>query len=52
MNLFHQHIKEIIRVDASFDKNSYGEAILCKLEKGGVMLMKPLLLHVLNKELS
>ncbi|WP_299109369.1 phytanoyl-CoA dioxygenase family protein [uncultured Tenacibaculum sp.] len=46
------HSKGIIRVDESFDKNSLGNEELCIVEKGGVMLMKPLLLHASSKSVS
>lgn len=46
------HDKGIIRVDASFDKDNYGEVIVCEVAKGGVMLMKPLLLHASSKSIS
>ena len=46
------HTKGIIRIDASFDKNNFGEAIVCEVAKGGVMLMKPLLLHASSKSIA
>ena len=46
------HNKGIIRVDEKFDKKSLGEEKLCETEKGGVMLMKPLLLHASEKSTS
>ncbi|CAL2104406.1 Phytanoyl-CoA dioxygenase (PhyH) [Tenacibaculum sp. 190130A14a] len=46
------HSKGIIRVDESFDKSSLGNEELCVVEKGGVMLMNPLLLHASSKSVS
>ena len=46
------HTKGIIRIDETFQKNDYGEEFLCKVKKGGVMLMKPLLLHASSKSIS
>lgn len=46
------HEKGIIRIDETFNKNSFGNEDLCIVEKGGVMLMKPLLLHASSKSVS
>ncbi len=46
------HTKGIIRVDESFKKETLGVEQLCSVEKGGVMLMKPLLLHASSKSIS
>ncbi len=46
------HNKGIIRVDEKFDKGAYGNEVVCKVNNGGVMLMKPLLLHSSNKSIS
>lgn len=46
------HKKGIIRIDASFDVNNEGKEIVCNIKKGGVMLMKPLLLHASQKSIS
>ncbi|MDT7832809.1 phytanoyl-CoA dioxygenase family protein [Flavobacteriaceae bacterium S356] len=46
------HKKGIIRVDENFNKSTYGNEVICEVEKGGVMLMKPLLLHASNKSIS
>lgn len=46
------HKNGIIRVDENFDKNNFGKEVLCNVEKGGVMLMKPLLLHSSQKSIS
>ncbi|MFY0630112.1 MAG: phytanoyl-CoA dioxygenase family protein [Flavobacteriaceae bacterium] len=46
------HSKGIIRIDEDFQKNSYGEEVVCNVIKGGVMLMKPLLLHASLKSIS
>lgn len=46
------HQKGIIRVDENFEKSNFGKEILCNVEKGGVMLMKPLLLHSSQKSIS
>lgn len=48
----YSHLKGIIRIDEHFDKNDYGKEELCCVEKGGVMLMKPLLLHASHKSTS
>lgn len=46
------HKKGIIRIDEKFNKSDFGNEILCEVEKGGVMLMKPLLLHSSSKSIS
>lgn len=46
------HQQGIIRIDASFEKDEIGEEVLCEVEKGGIMLMKPLLLHASDKSIS
>ena len=46
------HKKGVIRVDELFNKNNFGNEITCNVEKGGVMLMKPLLLHSSSKSIS
>jgi ectoine hydroxylase-related dioxygenase (phytanoyl-CoA dioxygenase family) len=46
------HKKGIIRVDNHFDFNKEGEEINCRVQEGGVMLMKPLLLHASQKSTS
>ena len=46
------HQKGIIRIDESFDQSILGEEIVCEVNRGGVMLMKPLLLHASNKSSS
>lgn len=46
------HKKGIIRVDEKFDKNALGEEKVCRVIEGGVMLMKPLLLHASSKSTS
>lgn len=46
------HKNGIIRVDENFDKNNFGKEVLRNVEKGGVMLMKPLLLHSSQKSIS
>lgn len=46
------HNKGIIRIDEDFDKSIFGNEVVCKVDKGGVMLMKPLLLHASNKSIS
>ena len=46
------HKKGIIRIDEKFNKNDFGEEVLCEVEKGGIMLMKPLLLHASSKSIS
>ena len=46
------HNKGIIRIDEKFNKNDFGEEFLCEVEKGAVMLMKPLLLHASSKSIS
>ena len=44
--------KGIIRIDDNFKANKIGEEIICEVESGGVMLMKPLLLHSSQKSIS
>jgi len=46
------HTKGIIRIDTSFNKNDFGKEVLCKVDKGAIMLMKPLLLHASSKSIS
>jgi ectoine hydroxylase-related dioxygenase (phytanoyl-CoA dioxygenase family) len=46
------HNKGLIRIDEDFDKSTFGNEVVCKVDKGGVMLMKPLLLHASNKSIS
>ena len=46
------HKKGIIRVDNDFDASKEGEEIICNVDKGGVMLMQPLLLHSSQKSIS
>lgn len=46
------HKKGIIRIDEDFQKTKYGEEVVCNVIKGGVMLMKPLLLHSSSKSIS
>ncbi|QTE23862.1 phytanoyl-CoA dioxygenase family protein [Polaribacter cellanae] len=46
------HKKGIIRVDTNFDANNQGSEVTCNIKKGGVMLMKPLLLHASQKSIS
>ena len=46
------HQNEIIRIDENFKKSDFGEEVLCEVEKGGVMLMKPLILHASSKSIS
>lgn len=46
------HQKGIIRIDETFDKDTLEEEILCTVDKGGVMLMKPLALHASQKSVS
>lgn len=46
------HLKGIIRIDEHFKKEELGEEVLCKVEKGAVMLMKPLLLHASQRSMS
>ncbi len=50
--LENSHTKGIIRIDEHFNKTNFGEEVLCEVEKGGVMLMKPLLLHASSKSIS
>ncbi len=45
------HKEGIIRIDENFNKSDLGKEILCEVEKGGVMLMKPLLLHSSSKSI-
>jgi hypothetical protein len=46
------HLKGVIRIDEEFEKSNYGNEETCNVEKGGVMLMKPLLLHSSQKSVS
>ncbi|WP_435416220.1 phytanoyl-CoA dioxygenase family protein [Polaribacter aestuariivivens] len=46
------HKKGIIRIDDNFNANNNGIEVTCDIEKGGVMLMKPLLLHTSQKSTS
>lgn len=46
------HKKGIIRIDDNLDANSEGKQVACTINKGGVMLMKPLLLHSSQKSVS
>jgi len=46
------HDKGIVRIDESFDKSAYGNEVVCEVKRGGVMLMKPLLLHSSQKSIS
>ncbi|WP_299159739.1 phytanoyl-CoA dioxygenase family protein [uncultured Tenacibaculum sp.] len=46
------HKKGIIRVHEKFDKDFLGKEKLCKVNAGGVMLMKPLLMHASSKSIS
>jgi hypothetical protein len=46
------HKRGIIRVDENFDASKEGEEVTCNVEKGGIMLMKPLLLHSSQKSFS
>ena len=46
------HKKGIIRIDESFNKDKLGREELCEVDAGGVMLMKPLLLHASSKSTS
>ena len=39
------HTKGIIRIDKNFKKSNFGNEVVCDVETGGVMLMKPLILH-------
>ena len=42
----------VIRIDENFNKSIYGNEVACEVKKGGVMLMKPLLLHASQKSIS
>ena len=46
------HKKGIIRIDDNFNVSKEGEEVICNVEKGGIMLMKPLLLHSSQKSIS
>lgn len=46
------HKNGIIRIDENFNKSDFGDDSLCNVEKGAVMLMKPLLLHSSQKSIS
>ncbi|QOD62445.1 phytanoyl-CoA dioxygenase family protein [Polaribacter haliotis] len=46
------HNKGIIRVDTNFNANNEGQEVTCNIAKGGIMLMKPLLLHASQKSIS
>ena len=49
--LVNSHNRGIIRIDSTFNKQSW-KALTCHVPKGGVMLMKPLLLHASAKSTS
>jgi ectoine hydroxylase-related dioxygenase (phytanoyl-CoA dioxygenase family) len=46
------HKKGIIRIDDNFNSRNEGEEVTCNVNRGGVMLMKPLLLHSSQKSIS
>ena len=46
------HQKGIIRVDNKFDASEQGDEVFCDIGKGGIMLMKPMLLHSSQKSIS
>ena len=46
------HKTGVIRVDENFDAAKEGEEVICTVNKGGIMLMKPLLLHSSQKSIS
>lgn len=46
------HKKGIIRVDENFEASKEGQEVICNLDKGGIMIMKPLLLHSSQKSTS
>ena len=46
------HDKGIIRIDEGFQKSNYGNEAVCDVKSGGVMLMKPLILHASQKSVS
>jgi hypothetical protein len=46
------HNKGIIRIDEDFQKFNYGNEAICDVKSGGVMLMKPLILHASQKSVS
>lgn len=46
------HKKGIIRVDDNFEASKEGEEVICNIDKGGIMIMKPLLLHSSQKSIS
>ena len=46
------HNKGIIRIDENFQTCNFGNEVICDVEIGGVMLMKPLILHASQKSIS
>ncbi|SEC86599.1 Phytanoyl-CoA dioxygenase (PhyH) [Tenacibaculum sp. MAR_2009_124] len=46
------HTEGLVRIDENFDENNYENEFVCKVKEGGVMLMKPLLLHASDKSIS
>ncbi len=46
------HSEGIIRIDETFNVNNYNGESLCEVEEGGVMIMKPLLLHASERSTS
>lgn len=46
------HLKGIVRIDKGFNKEDLGDEVLCKVKKGAVMLMSPLLLHASQRSVS
>jgi len=46
------HNKGIIRIDENFKRSQFGKEVVCNIETGGVMLMKPLILHASHRSIS
>lgn len=46
------HNKGIIRIDESFKKEDFEKEEICEVDRGAVMVMKPLLLHSSQKSIS
>ncbi len=50
--ILESHKNGIIRIDENFKKENIGKEELCIVNEGGVMLMKPLLLHASSKSIT
>ena len=46
------HTNGFIRIYKDFDKSKYGREVVCEIDEGGIMLMKPMILHASDKSIS